>query len=317
MCTQEQINKVNEMDKEGVRLRHIGATVGLPIKVIKQILLGEITSGEPASKQEPKPNPRRSISIIIPYMHTEDREPLLYACLRTLPQSTKKLKIEVCIHEIGTQKKLDESLLQADKYLFTKYDGAFHRAWALNVAVKTMAKYSTLVLMDGDLIITDAWKKELITAGGPSIAWGEMRYLTKKDTDYYLKTGLLQPNIKTWAERGIRKPAVYGAAGGITLLHRNTFFEVSGVPEDFKGIWGGNDNTFMAKIRRYGYRLQPMRSKIYHMYHSKNRPPTNEALQNLAKRMLRYDRNEWIAHTKKCKEWGIGDPNSNIICLPR
>lgn len=48
--TQEQVDQIIQMDKQGARIRLIGATVGLPGIIVKKILLGELSTGD----QEPR-----------------------------------------------------------------------------------------------------------------------------------------------------------------------------------------------------------------------------------------------------------------------
>jgi hypothetical protein len=44
--TQEQVDKIKKMDKEGARVRVIQATVGLSGKMVKRVLLGEVVAGD-------------------------------------------------------------------------------------------------------------------------------------------------------------------------------------------------------------------------------------------------------------------------------
>ena len=61
------------------------------------------------------------ISVIIPYMHSEERYPLLLACLSRIPSS-----VEICIVEIGTKRYLNIEERKI-KYMFIEYNNIFHR----------------------------------------------------------------------------------------------------------------------------------------------------------------------------------------------
>ena len=86
--TQEQINKVWRMDREGTRVRIIQGTVGLPGKVVKRILLGEIsTEGEYTN--EPKKPPTK-----------EEVEMVVNSLIETTVELASKQKLEpVILHE--------------------------------------------------------------------------------------------------------------------------------------------------------------------------------------------------------------------------
>lgn len=241
------------------------------------------------------------ISIVIPYMHSPERERLFKACLKTLPAPEKNPDIEICIHEIGPVQKLKQATSPNYKYMFTKYDRVFNRAWAINVAVREMTTAKKLVLMDGDLIVSKDWLNEIYRCPGPAIGWGQMFYLDEASTERYLKKKILSDPKKT-KDRGVRKPHPSSTAGGISLVPRDIFFDVHGIPEDFLGSWGGEDNAFMLKIAQYT-KLWPIKSLVYHMYHSHQ---TNRLryINLIARDMQNWTREDWDKHTENSKNWG-------------
>src|SRR5574343_555665 len=89
-------------------------------------------------------------SILIPYQHSSEREPLLQQTISRLFEVSGG-SLEICVHEVGSSPNL--SLPSRCKYAFTKYSGVFHRAWAINRGVQLLCSNEMLVLMDGDLLV--------------------------------------------------------------------------------------------------------------------------------------------------------------------
>ena len=52
--TQEQVYKARVMDAEGAKIRLIASSIGLPGKVVKKILLGELDAGDVGISPPPK-----------------------------------------------------------------------------------------------------------------------------------------------------------------------------------------------------------------------------------------------------------------------
>jgi len=100
------------------------------------------------------------ISFIIPYQHSEERYKLLLICLRTLPNPYLYENIEICIIEVGRERYLDDSCFPYEvEYGFIEYDDIFHRAWLLNMGVRSLSNGELLVLLDGDIILTYEWQE--------------------------------------------------------------------------------------------------------------------------------------------------------------
>lgn len=253
----------------------------------------------------------RSFSFIIPYMYSQEREGLFLASLQNLTEHIGKRNVEVCIHEVGPKRTLPNwEGVPNYKYLFTKYEGVFHRAWALNVAAKHVATGNVFVFLDSDLLYTKSWFEEILTCNLPAIAWGKMYFLDKESTRLYIEEDIFQP-VK-WEGRKIRKPHIDGAAGGASFIPRKIFFEVCGIPEDFRGTWGGEDNAFMAKITKYGYPLWRFKSILYHMYHEHKTAREMDILLR-AKQMIKWSRKDWLKHTENIKQWGqVDDPKMHM-----
>jgi len=241
-------------------------------------------------------------SIIIPYQHSQERLSIFNACLDNLNTILDE-KVEICIHEAGKERSL--WLGSRYKYLFTPFLGIFHRAWVINRGVRKLASGSMLVLMDGDLIVDRDWASELLRCNEVYAGYSSMNYLSKEATDKYLESGYID---KEGTER-VRVPSIGGAAGGITIIPKHLFFTVKGIPEDFAGSWGGEDNAFLSKLRSLGYisRIKKLKSKAYHLWH---KPTTVRdcLIQHKASSMIRWSKSNWIKYLNKMEDnWGSSD----------
>lgn len=196
-------------------------------------------------------------SIIIPYQHLEEREQIFYACLENLMSFYKGF--EICIHETGDEPHL--TVPPRCKYLFTEYSDVFHRAWAINRGVIELSTKKMLVLMDGDLIVDGAWINELLQCDYPSAGWGRINWLSEEGTEKYLKTKV----IDSTEFNRTRTPSRGAAAGAITVVPRKVFLDICGIPEDFIGSWGGEDNAFWSKLVQMGYQFKSFDCEVTHL----------------------------------------------------
>jgi len=233
------------------------------------------------------------ISVIIPYMHTPERFPLLMSCISSLSS-----EVEICVVEIGKKRSV---FLPPDdfEYMFVYYSNMMHRGWALNLGARHLATGRKLVLLDADVIIPDNFFDMVKWCDYPAVAWNKMYYLDEHNTrDYMLR--LLQKG-----ERGIfseyavkekcetvKEPRFDGPAGGITVVPRDIFFQLKGVPENFEGTWGGPDNAFAAKLRAFGNPFKTLNLDSIHLYHSKNTPRNNNIALK-ARTMMRWTKGQW------------------------
>jgi len=233
------------------------------------------------------------ISVVIPYMHTPERYPLLLSCISSLSSN-----VEVCVVEIG--KKRNVFLQPEDfEYMFIYYSNMMHRGWALNLGARHLATGKKLVLLDADVIIPDNFFQMVKHCDYPAVAWSKMYYLN------YVETGNFMKRLLNDGERGIfnefaleeksemiKTPRFDGPAGGITVIPRDIFFQIKGVPENFEGTWGGPDNALAGKLRAFGYPFKTLNLDSIHLYHSKNTPRNNKIALK-AREMMRWTRNQW------------------------
>lgn len=242
----------------------------------------------------------RSISIIIPYMHNPKRFPLLVECLKTLPNPKNSKNVEICIHEIGKSRVINPEFVKNFKYCFTKFEGVFDRAWVINTGVNKLATGERLLIMDSDLIVTSQWLREINSSENKVyIAWGQLYCLTSQETDEYLKTHqIIERKGRT------KWPSLRGSAGAATLIDRKVFDVVKGIPEDFSGTWGGEDNAFLSKLKGLDFQYGTFSSKIYHLYHE-HKTPTNREISRKSLPILKWEKKQWQERLSEIGDnWG-------------
>jgi len=245
-------------------------------------------------------------SIIIPYQHSKEREPLFYACLSNL-LSLLGNSVEICIHEVGPEKHLN--IPKKCKYLYTHYKGVFHRAWAINRGVRKLASGKMLLIMDGDLIVPHEWTEEILTYDKIAIAWSRLYLLNKEGTDQYLNSRYIN-NLNVYKTKN---PSMGSAAGGAMIIPKSIFFKVKGIPEDFYGSWGGEDNVFWSKLIRLGYKIDRFKSTIHHLDHSRSTPRVAKIQQKTVP-MLQWKGREWSKYIALIENsWGAKVPEEKAL----
>lgn len=236
-------------------------------------------------------------SVILAYQHLPERLSLFKACLNSLLRASKG-RVEICVHEVGSSKVLGPN--KGYKYLFTEHKGIFHRAWALNRGAVKLATGNMLLLMDADLIVNSAWISEILGCNKLAYAWGKLHYLSKKGTKNFLKEGITDKSLV----KKTKVPSMGCAAGAAILIPRDLFSSVEGIPEDFAGSWGGEDNTFLAKLITMGHRAVRFKSELFHLYHEPTTPRVSK-IQRKAAPMIKWNKAQWNRHTKAVKgSWG-------------
>ena len=198
----------------------------------------------------------KKITIIIPFMYNGDRYDLFVASLKSLYKQFKNdNNVDILVHETSPERYITDEFIKKYNliYHWSKWDDVFHRAWALNMPARYIAKGDIFVFFDADLLVNKEWKEELLTCDPKSIyiGWGTINNMTEKSTLRYIKTGRIDGDYQR-----IRKPDPAGAAGGINIFPRDIFFKVGGWPEHFDGTYGGEDNALLFKLIALGYHKQ-------------------------------------------------------------
>jgi len=222
---------------------------------------------------------------------------LLMKCIESL-RTYNADEVEICIHESGTKQYLN-NLPKDIKYRFDKYDGIMHRGWSLNRGVRLLSTNDRLVLMDADILISKNWWDSIENVDIPCVAWNEMLYISKESTKE-----LINGNNKDIKIEKIKTPSMMGAAGGVFYCPKDIFYRVKGIPEDFKGTWGGPDNSFLIKLKIYGYSFSYINAVVFHLWHEKNIPRISEK-QLIIWDMLLLSKKDWDNILKEIGDmWG-------------
>jgi GT2 family glycosyltransferase len=171
--------------------------------------------------------------------------------------------------------------------------------------VKEMATGDILILMDGDLLVTPGWVSEVLSCNILSTGWGKLSDISEEGTLKYLKTKYIDSSLV----KSVRAPAMGGAAGGITVVPAKLFKYVGGIPEDFLGSWGGEDNAFWAKMKALGNEVNRFSSEVYHLYHSPSTPRVR-TIQDKIKPMMSWNGSQWKSYIDYVGDsWGLPNPS--------
>ena len=254
------------------------------------------------------------ISFIIPFKYTKERLTLLLTCINNLNtyinSKPDNFEFEICIHETGERSWFPTSQFPNIKHAFTQYRWAFHRAWVLNYGVKHLSTGNLLVLMDGDLLLNQAWFDNLYNNYNYLLdkftaAWSQIVYL-KPDQSIPLTETFTKENFK------IARPDIRRSIGGVTIIPRNIFYAVKGIPEDFRGTWGGEDNAFVLKIIHHKYKINYFNNtQLYHLYHQQTTPRIGRTRSKYTV-MQTWDTKKWKKYTDAVTEWGE-DPDCDLV----
>jgi len=248
------------------------------------------------------------ISIIIPYMFNGDRWELFELCIRNLHNLIKNDDtIELVIHETGPIRALNDGWIEEFNilYEFTRWDDVFHRGWSLNYAAKHIATGDLFVFMDADLFIDKQWLKSIKKCNTVSVGWSEMVNLNKSGTTKMLSNSIISIT-KSDIDR-VRKPSVFSAAGGINVYPKEVFYRIKGWCEDYYGTYGGEDNSTFLKLQNFGYVMNVVKAKVFHLHHSHTtlKHPRRFIIFNQHKL---FDKQKWMQYVDNIKIWGDEKP---------
>lgn len=251
------------------------------------------------------------LSIIVPIYipnYSTDRIPLFKAVLSKLPIGDPE--VEVIIHEMGESPLVKEWLPGEYVYYFTRFSGVFDRAWAFNVIGKNFANGDMLCLLDADILVGDSWLPQIKQCKEYAIAFNETRYLSSRVTKKFLETGRIIEEYQADYDGGqsVKRVMIatpYTNWGVTTLIPKKLFVSLKGVPEDFKGTWGGEDCALYYKMTTLGGVLpETVGGVVYHLYHS---PSTKVDTEILKKEpiMHSWTVEQWRTHNENVGDnWG-------------
>lgn len=299
ICTQIKIND-KEIIKEKIN--------------DKEIIEEKIIEEKRELKQIPTNlDKNKFFMFIIPFMYNGDRFDLFEFSLKNLKNQIKKSNVnaQILIHETSKKRFLTDNFIKkyADEYLFTYYDGVFNRAWNFNVATR----YCNLpdndniffIFFDGDIIIDKKWISNLNNVSNTMIGWNVLYDISKESTKDMIDLNLI--DLNTIETKNTRYSDEYNAAGGISIINKNIFFQIKGFPEYFSGTWGCEDNAFMKKLKAFGYKVEKYEQCIWHLFHSHQTHRSEEIRKKWHNELILWNDEKWIQETENLKDnWGIG-----------
>lgn len=213
-------------------------------------------------------------TFIIAYKHRIDR---LANLKRVLDWVLGFQGVEIIIVEQDRSPKLPTFTTRGIKYVFTKSDLPFNKAWAFNVALKNSTT-NIIVFGDCDLIMDP---HEFIQ-GLNSLQnfecvspYNKVIDLAPNEIGFDLNQlkGINRPGR---GETDIQKICL---SGGIIMYRKEAIYKIGGWSEDFIG-WGGEDDyqSFKSKLLLNWTEL-PFR--CYHLWHERGAPEQKWYNRNL------------------------------------
>ena len=205
-------------------------------------------------------------SIVVPHGGTE-RLPHLAATLAQLHEHHRFG--EIIVAEIGARPSAQDVARQwADKYVFSKTDGPFERARALNIG-SGIADFPYVVWLDNDLVAGAEFVDRAIAEVRDRrldylVPYTSIHYLAESDSASVIAGERRASDCRAVRVlySGRRAPSCSGGAGIVT---RDFLMRHGGLLEGFRG-WGGEDNAWNVKVRLLG-RAAPTRRLDQHLYH--------------------------------------------------
>ena len=169
--------------------------------------------------------------------------------------------IEIIISENDSESRgnFDNSV----KYVFTKNDGQFNKAVAFNAAVK-LASFDKIVLHDADILVPWCYTLDVFDKLNKhdGLHLGKhVYYLTNPSTARISKQGEIADNC-------IVERRVDYFEGGSVACKFNTFVEIGGFNEDFKG-YGNEDTDFYSRLSNYGNFCDQRTYNFIHLWHGR------------------------------------------------
>jgi SAM-dependent methyltransferase len=227
------------------------------------------------SRQTTTPNVNRGVemissktgvSVIIPHGGRK-RLPHLTATLANLRQCQGVSEV-IVVEMDQAPFAADVARRWADKYVFIRNAGPFHKGRAMNTGIP-FAEYDLLLWKDNDVIVPPTF---ISTAEAESRA-RKLDYLVPYHCVHYLS-----PTDSEDVMRGTRNPAdcrgtidyysANGIRGAMVMVRKAFVLEHGGMPEEFRG-WGGEDDAWSCKADLLGRAAltQHQEQNLYHVFH--------------------------------------------------
>jgi glycosyltransferase involved in cell wall biosynthesis len=190
------------------------------------------------------------MSIIVPY---SNQDPRREEGLNHLFNSIDKQDLRVVVnnkateqrdwefifveHDTGGDYKRFDARGIPDQHIILKYESKYNKAWCMNVAARH-SRTDWLVFCDADMLFgkeylykVNLWRTKTIPRDPFFIGWDSLMKLPGK-SEHIART--LDPTAAL-------------TAGGIFWVHKNFFWQVGGMNENYFG-YGGEDNDFWIRV---------------------------------------------------------------------
>lgn len=213
-------------------------------------------------------------TFIIAYKHRADR---IHNLRRVLDWVSGFAGVEVIIVEQDDKPRLDSFTTKGIKYVFTKTEQMFNKAWSFNVGLK-FATTDVIVFGDCDLImdpqkmIESLKMLEYYECVSP---YSRVIDLNQQEANLPIEQ-LQMINRPGRGETDIQKICL---AGGIIMYRREAIMKIGGWCEDFIG-WGGEDDFQTMKVKNF-LSWTELKARCFHLYHSRPQPDQKWYQRNL------------------------------------
>lgn len=249
------------------------------------------------------------ISFVVPYQHNNERFNLLQITLLNIP---KDPNIEICLVELGTDylkgllTRLEsgyKGLMSRSNFQYTQipYEGVFHRALAMNVGAKK-AKGDIICLLEGDIIFKSFILDDIRKISNPIHCCDSIYFMNKIETQNFINTNNLPTGKRMDA---VKLGSPNGLAGGLVAIKKDLFMDIKGIPEMFKGTWGGDDNALWLKLLQFGFPYVGIYGQIFHLYHSHKTKCFPNLHSEVLEKIKTWTREDWENYNKEIGDnWG-------------
>jgi hypothetical protein len=225
-------------------------------------LLRRALADWPITLRDEPPNASAApeVSFVIGHRGRE-RLPHLLTTLRSIA-GQKGVSVECIVVEQSGQPEVEAALPGWVRYLHTATDatGPYCRSAAFNAGA-SVARASTLVLHDNDLLVPERYAAEVRTRVEDGWDFVDPKrfifYVDEPDVGDYLQ-GVVASNVATKVAQNLR--------GGSVASTARAFFAIGGFDEDFVG-WGGEDVEFWERASCSGRSNAFGHLPLIHLFH--------------------------------------------------
>lgn len=215
-------------------------------------------------------------TFIIAYKHRNDR---IHNLRRVLDWVSGFGGVEIIIVEQDKSPKLPSFTLKGIKYIFTKSDIPFNKAWAFNVGLQ-YSTTNTIVFGDCDLIMDPHKMIEALKQ------LDNYECVSPYSRVIDLNPNEVNMNLDQMAKisrpgRGETDIQKICLAGGIIMYRKESIIKIGGWDENSFYGWGGEDDYQSHKSKVFLNCYEQMGTTCYHLWHERGAPDSKTYQVNL------------------------------------